>query len=214
MTKSYVLNYILFSGPDGSGKTTLSYLLKIHFSSRGFRVRYHWLRGSHLFASLLARFLPLFNVFSGVDNPYYSLRIPSSFRIIWLFIEFISFIPVYILRRILAIFYNILVCDRGLLDFISWVISTTRYPGFLTTLYGRFLIRLHTKESIIYVYASPDILLRRADVPKDFLMREYTIYNVLKKYSNVSFSIDTSYDTPIKSLAKIINCLRMKYGFD
>jgi len=34
-----------------------------------------------------------------------------------------------------------LVCDRGFLDFIIWIITTLEYPGFLNTIYGRFLFR-------------------------------------------------------------------------
>ena len=205
---------IILSGPDGSGKTTLSHSLKMYFLLKSFSTGYHWLGGTHLLASLLARYLPRFEILRGSDNPYYNLRIPSKLRIFWLFLEFTSFLPIYLFRRLLSIFYDFLICDRGLLDFIIWIISTTRYPSFLKTLYGKFLLRLLSKESIIYIYASPEILILRADVPRGFLIREYTVYEILKKYSKVAYSLDTSYDSPITSLAKLISYLRREYGFN
>ncbi len=50
---------ICLFGPDGSGKSTLAQLLT-QYIMRDDYVRISWIRGSHMAASLLARFLALF----------------------------------------------------------------------------------------------------------------------------------------------------------
>jgi len=46
-----------------------SILVASNISLRG-SVRIHWFRGSHLLASILARFSSCFKVFHGACNPY------------------------------------------------------------------------------------------------------------------------------------------------
>ncbi|MEM0232738.1 MAG: hypothetical protein QXL22_01825 [Candidatus Nezhaarchaeales archaeon] len=98
--------------------------------------------------------------------------------------------------------------DRGLLDFMVWIIVILDYPGFLSSFTGRFLARLVAKEENIYVKADPAILRRRVvDISSSFLVKEIACYNVLAKYY-AKCTIDTTSRTPLESLGELMECLR------
>ena len=198
---------ICLFGPDGSGKSTLAKLFWSYMSSRGVYVHVSWLRGSHLFASVLARFLSHFTSFRGYINPYYRIAIPLKLRPLWILIEFSSLLPHYLFRRLLSLFH-LVIGDRGILDFIVWIIVTLDYPKFLSGLIGGFLARLAAKEKDIYVKADPITLRGRVvDIPSSFLANEIACYNVLAKYY-ASHTIDTTGKTPRESLGELLKCLR------
>lgn len=197
---------ICFFGPDGSGKSTLVRLFRGYLISHGIHTYISWLRGSHLFASLLARFLSRFTICKGSANPYYGIIIPSKLRPLWIFIEFTSLLPHYLLRKILS-FLHIVIGDRCLVDFIVWIITTLDYSKLFGNVLGRFLIRLAMKDKAIYVKASQTELLRRApDVPRQFLMKELMYYDILFKYYT-SCVIDTTNKKPKEVLFELLNCL-------
>jgi len=170
-------------------------------------VHVSWFRGSHLLASVLARFLSHFTSLRGYSNPYYKISIPLRLRSLWILIEFYSLLPHYFLRRLLSLLYPV-IGDRGLLDFIVWIIVTLDYPKFLSSLLGGFLARLAAKEKNVYVKADPATLRRRvADIPPSFLAKEIACYSVLAKYY-ASHTIDTTSRTPKESLGELLECLR------
>jgi len=198
---------VCFFGPDGSGKSTLARLLRSYLYSRGVYAHVSWFRGSHLFASVLARFLSHFTSLKGYSNPYYRVSIPSKLRSLWVLVEFSSLLPHYLLRRFLSLLHPV-IGDRGLLDFIVWIIVTLEYPRFLSSFTGRFLARLAVKEKNVYVKADPATLHRRvADIPPSFLAKEVACYSILAKYY-ASYTIDTTSRTPMESLGELLKCLR------
>jgi len=197
--------YLVFSGADGSGKTTVVRLLASYLSSRG-STCVHWFRGTHLLASLLSRFLSRFSSFRGFCNPYYGTCIPRKLRWLWVHVEFWSLIPHVLTRFLLRLFCDILVCDRGFMDFIVWVVITLDHPSFLSSIYGRFLLRLATLEDPIYLYADLEILSRRADVSREFIVRELAVYSVLARYV-AKCSIDTGRNRPVRVAAEVLKCL-------
>jgi hypothetical protein len=194
-----------FSGADGSGKTTTTKLLQLYFS-RYDGVCIHWFRGSHLFVSVLARFLHRFKSFRGSCNPYYRICVPERLKSVWVFLEFVSLLPYLFARFLLGRVCKFVVCDRGLLDFVVWLIATLDAPRILNTLIGRFLIRLVSRENIVYLYADVDTLARRADVPREFIVKELAIYNILAKYF-ARCSIDTGRSGPVGVIVEVIQCL-------
>jgi thymidylate kinase len=203
-----IKEFITLSGADGSGKTTATKLLLLHFSGYG-DVCVHWFRGSHLFASVLAKFLHNFKSFRGSCNPYYSICVPEELMVFWVFLEFASVIPHLFVRLLLCRLCRVVVCDRGLLDFVVWLIATLDAPWILNTLIGRFLIRLVSRENIVYLYADVDTLDGRADVPREFIVRELAIYNILARYF-AKCSIDTGRSMPVRVVGEVIRCLEKR----
>jgi hypothetical protein len=195
--------YIVVSGADGSGKTTVVRLLASYFSRHG-PTCVHWFRGSHLLASLLYRLLSRFSSFRGDCNPYYGVCVPVKLRPLWVHVEFWSLIPHVIVRLILRRFCRVFVCDRGFMDFIVWVIVTLEHPSFLSSTYGRFLLRIAALEGPVYLHADVDTLAGRADVPRGFIARELIAYNILAVYTS-RCSIDTSRRSPQAVVKEILS---------
>jgi hypothetical protein len=200
--------YIIISGADGSGKTTTTKFLQLHFSRYG-DVCVHWFRGSHLFVSVLARFLNRFRSFRGSCNPYYRICVPKRLRGVWIFLELVSLLPHLFARFLLGRVCRVVVCDRGLLDFLVWLVVTLDAPWALNTLIGKFLLALVSGESIVYLYADVGTLARRADVPREFVAMELAIYGVLAKYF-ARCSIDTGRSGPVRVVAEVIRCLEKR----
>ena len=142
-----------FFGPDGSSKTTLAKALVRELEDRGFNVRILWMRGTHTLASLLARLLSKFSSFRGFDNPYYGISIPKNVKRIWQLIEFVSVLPVLLIRFILPrLLGYIVIAERYLPDFLVWVMLTTRDIGYLRSLEAKFILALSMKEYVkVYV---------------------------------------------------------------
>ena len=189
---------ITLSGADGSGKTTVARLLISILSNHG-SVCFHWFRGSHLLASILAKILSRVKSFRGNCNPYYMFSVSDRLKSLWVHIEFWSLIPHVFTRFFLRIFCDYLVCDRGFLDFIIWIIATLDRPS--------FLLRLAYIENPVYLYADPNILFKRSDAPKNFVFKELLIYNSLAK--NLSLcSIDTGAKDPHEVAIEVLKCLK------
>ncbi|MEM2288953.1 MAG: hypothetical protein QW503_07715, partial [Sulfolobales archaeon] len=139
-------------------------------------------------------------------NPYYGIIVPSKLRPLWVLVEFSSLLPHYLLRRFLSLLQPV-IGDRGLLDFVVWIIVTLDYPRFLSSFTGRFLARLAVKEKKVYVKADPATLRRRvADIPPSFLAKEIACYNILAKYY-ANLIIDTTDRTPKESLRELLRCV-------
>jgi len=139
-------------------------------------------------------------------NPYYKIRIPGKFKYIWIHVEFWSIIPYILLRLLLSKLYRFLICDRGVIDFVVWIITTLNYPSFLSSLYGRFLVILASKENVVYLYADKHVLAKRADVPEEFVYKEFVVYDVLMRYL-ARCSIDTGKYRPIEAVVRVLKCL-------
>lgn len=197
--------FVVLSGADGSGKTTAARLLVSLLSLRGPTCT-HWLRGSHLLASLLARFLSRFSAFRGGCNPYYGVCIPRRLRGVWVLVEFWSFVPHLLARSLLRRLCHFLVCDRGSLDFLVWLVSTLNFPSLLRGVCGGFLLRLARREGPVYLYADLHALAGRADVPPLFLARELAAYKVLAGYV-ARCSIDTGVNGPLDVARGVLECL-------
>jgi hypothetical protein len=197
--------FVVLSGADGSGKTTAARLLASLFSLRGPACT-HWLRGSHLLASLLARLLSRFGAFRGGCNPYYGICIPKRLRGVWVLVEFWSFVPHLLARFLLRRLCSFLVCDRGSLDFLVWLVSTLDSTSLLRGVYGGFLLRLARREGPVYLYADLRTLAGRADVPLRFLACELAAYKVLAGYV-ARCSIDTGVNGPLDVVRGVLECL-------
>lgn len=197
---------ITLSGPDGSGKTTIARLYYAYLRMRGYKAVVHWYRGTHLFASIIARVLSRFRSFHGVDNPYYNVSIPPMLRPLWIIIEFLSVIP-YVYTRSMLSKFTFVIGDRGRLDFLVWLIATLNYPRLLGSIIGRFLLRWASSERVVYVIASQEIIESRVKgLPKSFLLRELACYQVLSRYY-AKCIVDTSNNAPGEALGELLRCI-------
>ena len=136
-------------------------------------------------ASLLARFLSRFTIFSGLDNPYYGISIPNSMKRIWQLVEFISVLPILLIKFVLPRFLGyIVVAERYLPDFLVWVALTTRDIGYLRSLEARFILALSMKVDLkVYVTASETELARRrgGEVSRELLRGQLVLYDRVAK---------------------------------
>ena len=201
-----MLTICLF-GPDGSGKSTLAKALVKRFSSYGFRVRLSWMRGTHTFASVLARILSTFAAFKGFDSPYYLISIPKTFRRPWQLLEFTSILPILIMRFLLPnILSYIVIAERYIPDFIAWVTTTTQDPDYPKSFIAKFLIALSLKAEVkVYVTADPsELLRRRRELDEVFLTEQVKIYERLAK-SISAFKLDTTYKSVEESLRELLS---------
>jgi len=121
-------------------------------------------------------------------------------------VEFWSFVPYLFTRFLLRRLCSFLVCDRGSLDFLVWLVSTLNFPSLLRGVYGGFLLRLARWEGPVYLYADLRVLAGRADVPRSFLVRELAVYNVLAGYV-ARCSIDTGVNGPLDVVRGVLECL-------
>jgi hypothetical protein len=200
--------HIIASGADGSGKTTVTRFLALYFFRRG-SVRVHWFRGSHLFVSILARFLHRFRSFRGSCNPYYRICVPERLKRVWVFLEFVSILPHLYTRLLLGRICRVVVCERGLLDFLVWLVVTLDASWVLRSVIGRLLLGLVSRENVVYLYADLDTLAKRTDAPRGFIAKELAVYSVLAKYF-ARCSIDTGRNKPARVVAEVLRCLERR----
>jgi len=172
---------ICFFGPDGSGKTSLANRLAPALAQRGYRVKVSWMRGTHTLSFILARLLARCEIFKG-DNPS-RISIPSGLQTIWGFIEFLSMIPVLLLRFVIPDALGFwVVAERYTPDFIVLASITTNNRMHMEVIRSKFLLSLAKKARVrIYVTADIDELYRRSHENVQFLSRQLSLYGALTK---------------------------------
>jgi len=181
-------------GPDGSGKTTLAKALAKKLEDNGFNVRISWMRGTHMLASLLARFLSKLVTFKGFNNPYYGISIPNHMKRMWQLIEFVSVLPILLVRFTLpSLLGYTVIAERYIPDFLVWVVITTDDPSYLSSISARFLLALALRAKVkIYVKADLQKLIeRRMDMDPSFIMKQLILYEKLAECMD-SLTLDTT----------------------
>ncbi|MEM2780187.1 MAG: AAA family ATPase [Candidatus Bathyarchaeia archaeon] len=198
-------NIICLLGPDGSGKTTLARELAKNFSAMGFKVKVSWMRGTHTLASLIARFISNFSIFRGSQNIYYGIIIPKGLVKMWHFLEFVSVMPIFLIKFLFpSLLGYIVVGERGLLDFIIWVSMTTDSPNFVGSFLGRATLAIALKYSFnIYIKADLIVLASRKRDSSKTLRLQLSLYDPLAKSLGI-FTVDTTNKTPKNSLTEIL----------
>jgi len=74
--------------------------------------------------------LSCFRAFRGECNPHYEVCIPEKLERLWIPIELLSAIPYIVLRLVIGRLSKFTVFDRGVADFIVWIITILSYPRF------------------------------------------------------------------------------------
>ncbi len=213
LQKNYPSKIQCFCGADGAGKTTLATLYALWLRNQGLKVRVSWLRGTHTIASIIARFLRKFRVFEGSCNPYYNICIPVKLKQIWVWIEFFSMLPIFFLRFLIpSLLGYVVIGERGLIDFVVWLIITLRDPNIIQSLVSRFVLVLSQRTCFnIYVYADLGVLLARRKHSRDehLLPIQLIVYNAIVKAFQIPV-IDTSVSTISESMMKILKVIGAK----
>uniref|UniRef100_A0A7J3SM81 AAA family ATPase n=1 Tax=Fervidicoccus fontis TaxID=683846 RepID=A0A7J3SM81_9CREN len=200
------MSIIYFFGPDGSGKTTMAMSLAEKLRSRSLKVKLSWMRGTHTLASMLARFFSKFATFRGSDNPYYSISIPNHMKRLWQLIEFISMLPVLLVRFMLpSLLGYTVIAERYIPDFLVWVVITTDDPSYLSSISARFLLALALRaKAKIYVKADLQKLIeRRMDMDPSFIMKQLILYEKLAEGMN-SLILDTTNRSVDESMSSLL----------
>jgi thymidylate kinase len=203
---------ICFFGPDGSGKTTIAMSLAEKLRSRGLKVKLSWMRGTHTLASMLARFLSKFAAFRGSDNPYCGISIPDRARRVWQLTEFLSALPVLLVRFVLpGLLGYVVIAERYVPDFLVWISLTTRDAGYLRSLEARFMLALSTKASVrFYVTASEAELIKRkgGEVGGKFLSGQLKLYDRVAELIR-AYKIDTTGRSVEETLGHLLSLVRL-----
>ncbi|WP_167828094.1 hypothetical protein [Thermoproteus tenax] len=165
-------------GPDGSGKSTLARSLVSE------DVSIAWMRGSHTFVSLLARFLSRFRVFRGGCNPYFGICVPPPLKPLWVWLELLSAFPVVLLKYVFPkAAGRRVVGERSPVDLLVWLVLTLRDAEILSGPVARLALALHKMACprSLYVRADLDVLrARRAGSPEAGLLDvELAVYDKL-----------------------------------
>ena len=202
---------ILFFGPDGSGKSTITSALAENLEAKGLRVKISWMRGTHTFVSRIAFFLSKFEVFEGSDNPYYNIDIPPTMKKMWQILEFFSVLPIILFRYVFPRLFGFFVIgERSVIDFIVWVAITTQDESYLNRFPSRFLLNLaHKSYARVYITADLNTLLsRRSDVSAEMLSKQQRLYEKLS-ITVGAYTINTSGKSAESSLEKLMLLLEI-----
>ena len=202
---------ICFFGPDGSGKSTLAKALVKRLNNGGFRVKFSWTRGTHTFASLLAKLLSKFTAFRGSDNPYYGITIPRNLKRLWQLVEFASTIPIILLKFILpsALGYWV-IAERYAPDFITWVSLTTDDQRYPESIEAKFLLALSSKaHAKIYVTATiKELSRRRKGTNPNFVSNQLKLYDRIASAIHAK-RLDTTNKSANETLEDVLSILGM-----
>lgn len=171
---------IIFSGIDGSGKSTHARLLYKYAKLKGLKVRYIWLRFFALITYPLFLYARLFKRTILVNVPYV-----AKVHIFWIDPVLKFLYPRLLLLDILIRFFielmltyvkriDLLIIDRFVMDTAIDLIYETRDPSFLKSLIARTSLALLSKYhyGLLTFIADPHVIVERK---KDILsLKEIT----------------------------------------
>lgn len=202
---------IYFFGPDGSGKSTLAKALAKRLNKESFTVKLSWMRGTHTFASLLARLLSKFTTFRGSDNPYYEIMIPRTLKRLWQLIEFASVLPIILLKFILpSALGSWVLAERYVPDFLTWVSLTTDDQHYPERIGAKFLLALSSKpHTKIYVTATiKELSRRKKEMDPNFVSNQLKLYDRIASAIH-AHRLDTTNKSANESLQDVLSLLDM-----
>lgn len=148
---------ISFCGPDGVGKSTQVRLLIRYLKSRGFRVRFAWIRTPHMLTYFVTR------IFQRLGYPSIPLRTRFS-EIVLLLLE----IPSIILKLITTTYLPLkrgylIVAERHILDtIVGLAVFFFKNPRFILSHTALLFLRFIPRRSLfMYLDASSETIISR-----------------------------------------------------
>jgi len=208
--------FIIFSGIDGSGKSTHARIFARKLKSNGMSVKYVYMRGlGRTFLSLpflaLCRLLKITKVHkleSGIRVSEYPFYVYKPLRLLWPLIQLVdSMIYTLLLIRLPQHFYDVMILDRSPVDTLADIIADTRLSIGVGILQKLFLSLLPRNSIMIILDVNEEIAFARK---KDILRKSYLsirrrIYNKLAElYSWHVVSTNGSFETSTHSIESAI----------
>jgi len=201
---------VLFTGPDGAGKTTVALILKKYLEKMGYRVKVVRIRGTHTLAYILMLFLRDVLGLKGSDIHYYRVRVPRMLIGLWIYLEFLSLIPLTLWYYVLLRVRYVVVCERSILDALIWVMTSFK-DSLNTTRLSRFrpyfLLALRYSKCTVYVTASPEVLAKRKPSEESLVKKMWIYYDKIAKTLKLKY-VDTTSSHPSTTLQNVLLLLQ------
>jgi len=190
---------IAFSGPDGSGKTTLAKILVKRLLSKNIKASYIKFGSHHLAMYLLLCLLRKLKIVSNIESPrilLYDLKKYFSKSKIFIYLELINAVIWLLvnvkLRRHLT--KRIIVADRYIPDFIVSMLLLNPNVCLFKQL-TRILRPFMSSTTIIFLYASVDDLLSRKKnevLSPQYITSMLRLYVLVISTMNINLHLNTS----------------------
>lgn len=179
-------------GPDGVGKSTQTRMLAKSLLDRGINVRLVWIKSYHTLAFLIYRLFVKLSPRSIIFNPDGAvIRINaicnnSIGRMIWSWIEFLSLLPVVIIRVYIPLWNGcVVIADRYIVDSIVSIAYALNEPNFASTLLAKIMLFFIPKNSLlIHLDSDYDEIERRRGGKADsqeLIVFQRSMYNDISK---------------------------------
>jgi energy-coupling factor transporter ATP-binding protein EcfA2 len=193
---------ILFSGPDGSGKTSIANALREILQEHGYEVKIVRIRGTHTIAFIVMLILRHLCGLHGKELHYFNIIIPRGLKKFWVYLEIISVFPHILFWYILGRLRYIVISERSLLDLAIWILTglDMNKHEIVKTLAFKWLMMLILKYKPFYITADREELEKRK--PYDV----YLIRNMLPYYDLLSKTLHL--ETVKTSTYDFSNCLK------
>jgi energy-coupling factor transporter ATP-binding protein EcfA2 len=208
---------VLFTGPDGAGKTTVALMLKKYHEKMGYRVKVVRIRGTHTFAYILMLFLRDILGLRGSDIHYYRVRVPRRLIGLWIYLEILSLIPLILWHYVLLRIKYVVVSERSILDALVWVMTSFK-DALDTTSLSRFrpyiLFILRYSKCTVYVTASPEVLAKRKPGEELLVKKMWIYYDKIAETLKLKY-VDTTSSHPSTTLQNVLlllqksNCIQI-----
>jgi len=201
---------ISFFGPDGSGKTTLSKILKEYISRRGYKTRHIRLRSHHLAMYILLTIMRKLGLVPHTYSPRiltYSIKRYFDNSRFFIYLELINIIVwVMINVKIRGLFTRtVVIAERYIPDFIVDMLLLSPNKKTLDLLI-RTLAPFMKDTIKILLYATPDDMLKRKkdeELSRRYLNAQLFLYTIVARRLGVDLVLNTSKYDKAASFTKI-----------
>ncbi len=214
--------FIIVTGVDGSGKTTIAKFLVAHLKTRGYRTKGVWIKSLHTLAYIISLVLGRGEYGHFAENPggvVITRFQPADYKSLgrlWSLVEFISVLPWIILKVYLPIFFgSTIVADRYVVDTVVMISTNVKDMFFADKFLGRLLLKMIPKGAIIFhmdadfdtlIERRPDIEYTRAEIET-----QMKLYRMLAVRLN-AYTVNTSnlgIEETMKEVLERIPCEQM-----
>ncbi|MGC9106848.1 MAG: AAA family ATPase [Infirmifilum sp.] len=210
---------IAFSGPDGTGKTTLARLLARYLTMKNVKTHYIRFKAHHMGMFLLLLFLRLLGVVPPTSSPrvidYHMRRLFAKSRL-FLLLELVNSIIWLLLNvkfKTRLSGKHVIVAERYIPDFIVSMLLI-RPSTKILRLYLKALSPFMENTIKVYLIAQPDDIVKRK--PDESLTHEYVRilmrgYLIVASFTDIDLLLNTSKISVNGSLKILLTKIRYCY---